>query len=765
MRIIEALKKITRIHIPDSAHEVFETAADELLTRVCPEARISRGPACPAESGLFQFDPCPETAEAPSISLQMTDDGSGRLSVNRQYHLFGFLCHLIESMSADPLDEAIKKGKTIEPAFDWHRVSYDYFLAQDGRIQAGLDRATYVRELARLGFTHIEVNALATPMGTEEGPKGEAYPMFYTYCAALDQFVTSRLNKGIYPLFQISANLKTLKTNAALARKYGLVPGMLSFEPRSVPEQFFDRYPMLRGARVDHPMRSFKPRYNMTIAHPVVREHYAEMMENLMKEVPDLGYLCVWTNDSGAGFEHTQSLYVGRNGGPYLIREWKDNAEIARCAGENALTFLKCLRDAGRKSNPDFRVLTRMESFYGEHDTVWDGLGDGLDVETASLVARGWDMPYSHPKYEDSKAINAGSLYHQGFSEEEKPYIESITQRNGRAHYYFTAGPHWVFEPLLGIPYPGLAMKRLKTLKENSVRYLAHSGGTTPPEAVPYNVNHEALRRIAFDADLDMEETTQRIAEDWVGEALAPELARAWSLAEEAMLAFPNVTSLYTAFGFTWYRLWVRPFVPDIEALSQDERSYYEDFMCTMPHNPNNVDLSKDVLFELTTLEKSRLDVTRIDENLWGPMDAALDVIAGLLDRDGLDETARNVFLDQLVRLKALRAWFMTQRNVAAWIAGVHGYLAAADEAEKSACQTLVREMMEKEIENSKGLLELLDSGVTFMAFTDQGETPLVHGDNLKELLPRRIEIMKAHINDKPFIDASYMERKAAERL
>ena len=51
--------------------------------------------------------------------------------------------------------------------------------------------------------------------------------MFYTYCPALDQFVYSSLNKGLYPFYYLSANLAVLKRNAALARKYGLVPGLL----------------------------------------------------------------------------------------------------------------------------------------------------------------------------------------------------------------------------------------------------------------------------------------------------------------------------------------------------------------------------------------------------------------------------------------------------------------------------------------------------------------------------------------------------------
>ena len=51
-----------------------------------------------------------------------------------------------------------------------------------------------------------------------------------------------------------------------------------------------------------------------------------------------------------------------------------------------------------------------------------------------------------------------------------------------------------------------------------------------------------------------------------------------------------------------------------MEAVSDEDRAFYEDFICTVPHNPNNVDISRDVLFQLTTAaEKSKVVLQRID--------------------------------------------------------------------------------------------------------------------------------------------------------
>src|SRR5690606_10563284 len=124
--------------------------------------------------------------------------------------------------------------------------------------------------------------------------------------------------------------------------------------------------------------------------------HYRECMEHLMKAVPDLDSISIWSNDSGAGFEHTASLYVGRNGGPYMIREWRNHQKIAEAAAASIVRYLELLRDAARATNPEFKVFFRIEPYKVEHDAILSGLGAGVDLEAPSLLVHGYDMPYSH---------------------------------------------------------------------------------------------------------------------------------------------------------------------------------------------------------------------------------------------------------------------------------------------------------------------------------------------------------------------------------
>jgi hypothetical protein len=287
-------------------------------------------------------------------------------------------------------------------------------------------------------------------------------------------------------------------------------------------------------------------------------------------------------------------------------------------------------------------------------------------------------------------------------------------------------------------------------------------GGTCPPELVPFNVNHEILRRIQFDPGMDIDAEIARLARAWAGDEHAAALIEAWRLAEEAIISFPNVCTLYSTIGFAWYRLWARPFVPNIEAIPAVERAYYERFMCTTPHNPNNVDLSRDVLFRLVEPAQAAKDVERMDANVWAPLDAAIAILEPLAA--AASEIARpDVITDQLVRLTALRCWLETQRNLAAWVAGVYGWMEATDSGAKARHRASLADAIDREMENSRHLLALCDSPVEFMATTDLGESPLIHGRNLKDLLGTRLALMERHKHDEPHIDHDYMMRMAGQ--
>ena len=90
-----------------------------------------------------------------------------------------------------------------------------------------------------------------------------------------------------------------------------------------------------------------------------------------------------------------------------------------------------------------------------------------------------------------------------------------------------------------------------------------------------------------------MESTARR----WCGVDEAPTLMKAWRLADRAVRSFPDVPLYGTSWAFPLYRHWVRPFVPNISAIPDSERAYYEQHMIATFNNPTLVDFSADALW------------------------------------------------------------------------------------------------------------------------------------------------------------------------
>ena len=65
------------------------------------------------------------------IFFTIREDGSGALVVKEACHLYSYASYLLENCLDDQV-EKYTEGKHVEPAFDWNRVTYDFFLTQEG---------------------------------------------------------------------------------------------------------------------------------------------------------------------------------------------------------------------------------------------------------------------------------------------------------------------------------------------------------------------------------------------------------------------------------------------------------------------------------------------------------------------------------------------------------------------------------------------------------------------------------------------------------
>ena len=755
------LKAVQAVCYPANGHPVERTTAEVLCRLLAlPGPQALAEPGSGLKVGLVEGawplgpSPAPE-ASRPWMGIRLTPGGEGELTASEPALLYAFAHWLADGLT-DEQTNRLADGLLLEAAFAWQRPLFDTVLTQTARSVRDFDPEKHIEHLARCGFTHLEVNGLAARDPHEESVPGEFYAPFYTYCPGLSQFVESPLTRGLYPAAYLQANVQRLKHLATLGRRYGLKPGLLCFEPRTLPERFFQRYPTLRGARVDHPFRSRLPRYTLAQDHPVAREHYRALMHALMTEVPDLAYLSVWTNDSGAGFEHTASLYVGRNGGPYLIREWRSHEKIAEAAGRSALGWLRLMQQTAAVVNPAFEVLLRIEPFKVEHDTIMAGLGNGLSIETPSLLVRGYELPYRHPHYEEQSSI-AGSPFHVTMDASEADKLHACRTQGHEPKLSFSAGSAFNMEPLLGIPFPRMLHQKLTVLKAMDARCVSAFGGLLHTAKTPYWPNPEILRAVQLDPSRSIDDVLYRLAERWAGPDYAGTLLRLWDQVEE-VVAYVPVVPLYGHFGFVWLRTWVRPLIPNLEAIPKEKRRYYERFMVSTANNPNINDLGKDVLFELITKESGRRMADQFDANVLPRLRAILTETQRLAN--DTPEPARAVFIDLHDRLRALRCWVITQRNTCAWVAGVYGYLETTSNAEKTACRAYIQAMIDQDLANTHALLDLWETSDTeVILISATGETPFLYGDNLGSLLRQKIALTEQYRHVEPYIDRDVIWR------
>lgn len=728
MTLGEHLPNCAAINYNDKGHAVETTVANELCNILLPQATCNppeRNNTSAISVGLIQNDfiTGPQNPPENEWAYFQFENGKGELSASAP-HLLYAIWHRLRTDWLTESVENFAQGRLIKPQFRW-LAGRDEFLT--GRLGFCKQRQhdislkdieTSMRELARLGCNHVVINELAR-RSAETGPQGEVYYRFYDYTPDIDQYVETKLNAGTYPREYLRANLSLLKSLATMANKYGLTPGFYAAHPRSVPDTLLERYPYLRGARIDHTFRSYHPRYTLTVAHPAVRWHYAELMRTLLKEVPELGFIKMLLNDSGSGFEYTASLYPGRNGGPYIVREWRPDDEIARLAANNVIRYYRTLRDAAREINPDFHLMTGLKNIAEEQDPILNGMDTGINLQTQSQRADVQD-----PEWQETRT----RLESRG------AHVLSDTNATGSSY-------------ILGIPCPYLIAERLQNeLNRGFDRIDVYMN---PVHLAPYDINREIVAAFQTSEQLpDIDTVLKCTAERWAGTSQAETLIQVWQHVDKAVRNAP-IHFLYGWLGFTWYRFWVRPFVPDIAAMPQAERAYYEEPMLTVFNNPHNIDFAADALWKLHTIEACDADIKKFDTIVWPALDEAIALTAS--------QEKSGFWTDLHDRLRAYRCYAETMRNICAWIAGVHGYIEAQNDAERQHRQQIVNDMVAREMKNTQQLLDLWQSSqIDFMPIQTYGESVHNYGLNLGDLLQKKIALMEKYGHLTPRIDPNF---------
>ncbi len=614
----------------------------------------------------------------------------------------------------EPMSRPYRKVR--KPVFNSMTMEFDDWTTGWGRLADGFDMEVHVADAVRVGIQALEVNLIAdaVPIQVRERRVYEdMYQWWCIYSPGLDMFFESDLTRGTYTRAMLNRNLEKLKATVSMCRKWGITPTFITFEPRVWPERLYDKYPDLRGARVDNLRFSAEAEYAPDVNHPWVLKHYAEMMTQLMEVVPDLGLFSVWAQDSNAGFPWAKKLYAGPNG-PVAARR--------KPVEESVTTFMTNLRDVGRKVNPDLQ-LTICASWFNddEPDRIAKALPEDIGISYTT----------THGRWKQIEKFRLAGI-------EPQVQIEQISN------------PWKPLGPVMGIPSPWLAFEKLSNIQtEGHVQDLIHRGGIQTEAFVPNFITNEVLRAFMFEgSNLDVDALIIRRAKAWTKDNNEAEaLVKAWRLCDSAVRDVkPLAWSVNFISGRTLWRRLVRPIVPNQSLLTMEDKSYYERFEFTVgATDPGWIDNFYMGWSRMVRDDVAHEALSNFDNNSLPKLREAIRIMNAY---EPLSETARDV----RDRIRAFNHMLTTDRNLIEVQEAIHACLAENKmHPEKSLHRDRIRLAMENELDNLHQFIELLESSPSKLIQVTSGvETTFIHRAPFSHLLKLKLDRMVRHMDDPP---------------
>ncbi len=667
--------------------------------------------------------------------LGETPDGSVAAAGNDTFSII----HAALEMQ-DHLRWGSKPAKNFRtPTFRRFDNIFDDYAVGFNRTADNFDLETHIRDTARTGLQTFEVNRLfeAIPIQVKtRRAYRDKYQWWCFYSATFDMFVESTLNRGSYPDEMLRGNLAELKKCVKLVRKYGMKPVIQVFEPRVWPETLFDKYPELRGARVDLATYSGEAEYGPDVNHPLVKQHYRELAENLLKEVPDLDLIEVWSNDSNAGVAWSNRLYMGPNG-PIFSRE--------KPVEESVISLLSAIRDGAHKVNPDCRIGIDLSWFFG-----------GRIPEGADRLAEAKTILKALPPEFDAAATQGTSRDTGELHAEFADWARKELKREIRILSQEVSNPWKPVGPFQGLPYPAAAADKLNALKARNTLDFTNRGGLTTATFVPNFINNEVIRSFQYDGDkFDLEKLLAHRAEAWTD---TPEqaalLRKLWAAGDDIYRNYDNSgivwTSHFFVSGRTLFRHLVSPLVPNPYLLDYEDTAYYRPMEFHVGESdPSWFDISY-YGFGQRIADDMMKDLARRLGILIAKTDAMLKLGEGVKDPGAAAK-------DILGRMKVFRCMLETDRLAFLHQEAVHRYLKSGD----AKVRAEIRGYELAEIENVKRFIDALNAfdGVVIPETSGEDNVYVIRAP-ITHQLKQKLRVMQKHLNDEPgpVIEGNYVK-------
>ncbi len=569
------------------------------------------------------------------------------------------------------------------------------------------DYRKLAEQAARLKpFGRVEMNiSTLSDKGFHDVPEGRNFWHEYTsYNPTPYKFFPDPRIAPFIPEEFVRKNRELLLAKAEILREYGLGAAFWSYEPNYLPEEFFEAYPHLRGPRVDHPRRGNTPAFAPCVSVEETQEMFANMVAELLENVPELHTFFFKTNDAGSGICWSDWQYAGPNG-------------PTQC----------------KNHSMGDRVATLMNSFKA---------GAGKAGQDISIYLTG--SMFSDEEKEDIYAHLPEGCYFQSHNSDEVKGINSMITGN---------------YPVRGLLFPLDVIRNTNDLAHGRARTVFISFRAS------YDRAYERLETTDKFFDLlvkQLEETApdeeraeliqlRSICQEWAGEGSAESLYQAFMQLEEANKY--RSASMRGPTGIYWgvsARHITRPLLIAPDLLTPEEEAHF------LPHvfNPSE--------------EEARMDYTDIHGAHREIPDGAAVKYVSMINSaialmEQVDDSApeKNLIAEMTTALKIYSSIFRSLGN----FAGVQALrdrnaekLSAAPhwpdktptwegDPELQVFNTLMRD----ELDNTLDLIDLLEAGgMKFISHADDTfhEDTFLLGPDLIEQLKLKRKIMLAHWTD-----------------
>jgi hypothetical protein len=454
---------------------------------------------------------------------------------------------LLEDRLAEKLILPDTFTKIVKYPFKDRYLVWDVNLTGQNKMANGFNLENHIREAVRLGYSGVECNRFVGIELLQQHNPEDSYPWYTYWGPSMDQFVSSPLFDGIYPKEYLDRNLADLKHVVQVVESFGLKPIFMGYEPRYVPEKFFEKHPELRGPRVDHPLRSITKRYSLCTDHPEVLEHYRTLARRLTAEVPGLEEMHIIFHDSGAGFCWFNALYSGKNG-PEYCKDIPMDERMRNFFG----AILQGFKDNGRNipivAQPHGSNLSDADAFFA---------GTPKDVSMTAGNWASWTLSSHDPLGIDLHLLDR-------------------SKKEGRRTLYFQQ--HFTgfdVAPTAEYPLPYYLAARLKRARQLNIDVLTTLGGIVSTPVKKQSGMQEVYRQFILAPDTPEQELVSIVAAKLGGTKGGAMLEAIWKEIDTSTRENNGNLGFGMGTEYASRRTLVRPLVPDAPALLPDERDYW----------------------------------------------------------------------------------------------------------------------------------------------------------------------------------------------